>query len=133
MCSPVIFREVFRQIPSPSFGLNFDPSHYVWQGLDYIKSIYEFKDRIFHIHFKDVKLYPWKLAECGVLAYPLDYMEPKLPGLGDVDWSAFISALYDIGFSGCSVIEVEDRAFEGSKENVLKSIELSKRFLSQYL
>lgn len=133
MCTPVIFRELFQRIPSPSFGLNFDPSHYVWQGMDYVRSIYEFKDRIFHIHFKDIRVNSRKLAECGVLAYPLDYMEPKLPGLGDVDWSAFISALYDIDFRNCAVIEVEDRAFEGSKEEILKSIALSKRFLSQYL
>lgn len=133
MCTPVIFRELFRRIPSPNFGLNFDPSHYVWQGLDYIRSVYEFRERIFHIHFKDIKIYPWKLAEYGVLAYPLDYMEPKLPGLGDVDWAVFISALYDIGFNGCAVIEVEDRSFEGDRENVLKSIALSKRYLSQYL
>ena len=73
------------------------------------------------------------MSECGVLAYPLDYMAPKLPGLGDVNWSAFISALYDIGINGCAVIEVEDRAFEGSKEAVLRSISLSRRLLSQYL
>lgn len=114
MCTPVMYKKLFEIIPSPNFGLNFDPSHYVWQGLDYLKTVYDFADRIFHIHFKDIKLYPEKLAECGVLAYPLDYMSPKIPGLGDVNWGAFISALNDIRFNGCAVIEVEDKAFEGS-------------------
>ena len=133
MCTPKIFRQLFDIIPSPNFGLNFDPSHYVWQGLDYLKTVYDFSDRIFHIHFKDIKLYPEKLAECGVLAYPLDYMSPKIPGLGDVNWGAFVSALNDIRFNGCAVIEVEDKAFESSKEDILNSIRLSKRYLDNYL
>lgn len=133
MCTPAIYRKLFEIIPSPNFGLNFDPSHYVWQGLDYLKTVYEFKDRLFHIHFKDIKLYPERLAECGVLAYPLDYMSPKIPGLGDVDWSAFISALNDVRYDGCAVIEVEDKAFEGSREDILNSIRLSKRYLDNFI
>ena len=133
MCTPAIYRKLFEIIPSPNFGLNFDPSHYVWQGLDYLKTVYDFSDRIFHIHFKDIKLYPEKLAECGVLAYPLDYMSPKIPGLGDVHWGAFVSALNDIRFNGCAVIEVEDKAFESCREDILNSIRLSKRYLDNYI
>ena len=133
MRSPALYRKLFDIIPSPNFGLNFDPSHYVWQQMDYVKTIYDFKDRIFHVHFKDIKLYPEKLAECGVMAYPLDYMSPKLPGLGDVDWAAFISALNDIRYSGDAVVEVEDKAFEDSREDILKSIALSKRYLDNFI
>lgn len=133
MCTPAIYRRLFEIIPSKNFGLNFDPSHYVWQQLDYLKTIYDFKDRIFHIHFKDIKLYPEKLKEVGVLAYPLDYMSPKIPGLGDVDWGAFVSALNDIRYDGCAVIEVEDKAFEGSREDILNSIRLSKRYLDNFI
>ena len=133
MCTPAMYKKLFDIIPSPNFGLNFDPSHYVWQGLDYLKTVYDFSDRIFHIHFKDIKLYPDKLKECGVLAYPLDYMSPKIPGLGDVNWSAFVSALNDIRFNGCAVIEVEDKAFEGSREDILNSIRLSKRYLDNFI
>ncbi|MCR5088546.1 MAG: sugar phosphate isomerase/epimerase [Oscillospiraceae bacterium] len=133
MHSPAIYRKLFELIPSPNFGLNFDPSHYVWQQMDYIRTIYEFKDRLFHVHFKDIKLYPEKLAECGVMAYPLDYMSPKIPGLGDVDWSSFVSALNDIRYNGDAVIEVEDKAFEGSREDILKSIRLSKRYLDNFI
>ena len=133
MCTPAIYRKLFEIIPSANFGLNFDPSHYVWQGLDYLKTVYDFSDRIFHIHFKDIKLYPEKLKECGVLAYPLDYMSPKIPGLGDVNWGAFVSALNDIRFNGCAVIEVEDKAFESCREDILNSIRLSKRYLDNFL
>ena len=133
MCTPALFRKLFEILPFPNFGINFDPSHYVWQQMDYIKTIYEFKDKIFHIHFKDIKLYLEKLAECGVLAYPLDYMSPKIPGLGDVNWSAFVSALNDIRYNGDAVIEVEDKAFEGSREDILTSIRLSKHYLDNYI
>ena len=106
MTSPVLWRKMFQLIPSPNFGLNFDPSHFVWQQMDYIQPLYEFKDRLFHVHCKDIKLYPEKLAQCGVMAYPLEYMSPKIPGLGDVDWSRYLSALYDVGYDGDVCIEV---------------------------
>ena len=133
MCTPAIFRKLFSIIDSPNFGLNFDPSHYVWQGLDYVQTVHEFKDRLFHIHFKDIKLYPEKLKEVGVLAYPLEYMSPKIPGLGDVDWGAYVSALNDIRYNGDAVIEVEDKAFEGSNEDILNSIRLAKRYLNNFI
>lgn len=133
MCTPEIFRKLFEIIPSKNFGLNFDPSHFVWQQLDYIQTLYEFHDRIFHIHFKDIKLYQEKLRQVGVLAEPLEYMSPKLPGLGDVDWGAFVSALNDIRYDGDAVIEVEDKAFESCNEDILKSIRLSKRYLDQFI
>ena len=131
--TPDIWRRCFEILPSPSFGINYDPSHFIWQQMDYIRPLYEFKDRIFHVHYKDIKLYPEKLARVGVMAYPLQYMEPKLPGLGDVNWAKYVSALTDIGYSGYTCIEVEDRAFEGSRERILDSLRLSKRYLEQFV
>ena len=133
MTTPVIWRKVFTILSSPNIGINYDPSHFVWQKIDYIKPIYEFKDRIFHVHCKDIKLYEDKLAECGTMAYPLDYMSPKLPGLGDVDWGRYVSALTDIRYNGYVCIEIEDKAFEGSVENVRKSVFLSARYLRSFV
>ncbi|MCI6867730.1 MAG: sugar phosphate isomerase/epimerase [Lachnospiraceae bacterium] len=133
MTTPSIWRELFGIIDSEYFGLNYDPSHFVWQQMDYIKPIYEFKDKIFHVHFKDIKLFPDKLNDYGVMAYPLSYMAPKLPGLGDVDWGAFVSALTDIGYDGYACIEVEDRAFEGSRDKVMNSLKLSKKYMEQFV
>ena len=133
MTTPAIWRKLFAIIDSPYFGLNYDPSHFVWQQIDYCKPLYEFKDKIFHVHFKDIKLYHDKMNECGIMAYPLDYMSPKLPGLGDVNWGKYVSALTDIGFEGCACIEVEDKAFESCKEKILDSIALSKRYLDQFV
>lgn len=133
MTTPVIWRELFGIIDSDYFGLNYDPSHFVWQQMDYLAPLYEFKDKIFHVHYKDIKMYPDKLKEYGVMAYPLCYMAPKLPGLGDVDWGKYVSALTDIGYEGCTCIEVEDKAFEGSRERILDSLKLSKKYMEQFV
>ncbi|MEG2596840.1 MAG: sugar phosphate isomerase/epimerase family protein, partial [Oscillospiraceae bacterium] len=61
--TPAIWRKCFEIIPSKNFGINYDPSHFVWQMIDYIKPIYEFKDRIFHVHYKDIKVYQDKLND----------------------------------------------------------------------
>lgn len=133
MTTPAIWRKVFAILHSDYLGLNYDPSHFVWQMMDYIQPIYEFKDKIFHVHYKDIKLYPDRLQQVGIMAYPLEYMSPKLPGLGDVDWGKYVSALTDIGYNGCTCIEVEDKAFEGSVEDVKHSIALSTRYLRNFV
>lgn len=133
MTTPGIWKKVFDILPSSNLGINYDPSHFVWQMIDYIKPIYEFKDKIFHVHYKDIKLYKDRLERWGTMAYPLDYMSPKLPGLGDVDWGAYVSALTDIGYNGYTCIEIEDKAFEGSKERIEESLILSQRYLRQFV
>lgn len=133
MTTPDIWRRVFALLPWKNLGINYDPSHFVWQMIDYIKPLYEFRNRIFHVHFKDIKLYQDRLHEVGIMAYPLEYMAPKLPGLGDVDWGRFISALTDIGYDGYCCLEVEDHTFEGSEAKILQSLQLSKRYLEQYV
>lgn len=131
--TPKIWREIFSIIPDDNFGLNYDPSHFVWQMIDYIKPLYQFKDRIFHVHYKDIKLYRDKLDDVGIMAYPLDFMSPKLPGLGDVNWGKYVSALTDIGYDGYTCVEVEDKAFEASREKVLDSLRLSYRYMRQFM
>jgi len=131
--TPYIWRKMFELIPSDYLGLNYDPSHPYLIMADYIKPVYEFKDKIFHIHFKDIKIYKDKLDEYGAFSYPALWHSPKLPGLGGVDFAAFCSALNDIRYSGCACIEVEDRAFEASVTDVKRGIEQSYRYLSQYM
>ena len=133
MTTPAIWKKVFDILPYDNFGINYDPSHFVWQMIDYIKPIYEFKDKIFRVHYKDIKVYPDRLNQCGIMAYSLDFMSPKLPGLGDVDWGKYVSALTDIGYDGYTCIEVEDKAFEGSKEKVLDSLKLSKKYMENFV
>jgi sugar phosphate isomerase/epimerase len=131
--SPAVWRRMFQIIPSASFGLNYDPSHLLWQHMDYVRPIYEFKDRIFHVHVKDAKILPDRLAEVGILAHPLEYHSPKLPGLGSVNWGMFFSALTDIRYNGYACIEVEDRAFEESLEARKSSLVQSRNYVKQFL
>jgi len=131
--SPAIWRRMFEDIPSNSFGLNYDPSHMIWQHMDYLKPLRDFKDKLFHIHAKDVRLDKHRLDEVGIMATPLEYHMPKLPGLGDVNWGQFFSVLTDTGYDGPVCIEVEDRAYEGSLESRKASVIQSGRYLKQFM
>jgi sugar phosphate isomerase/epimerase len=130
---PAVWRRMFAEIPSRSFGLNFDPSHLVWQQIDYVGPLYEFRERILHVHAKDAKLNRRQLDDVGILATPLKWHTPKLPGLGEVDWGKFISALTDVGYQGPVCIEVEDRAFEGELESRKRALRQSRSFLNQFI
>jgi len=129
--SPHVWRRMFETIPSPNFGLNMDPSHLVMTHIDPIQPIYDFGDHIFHTHAKDMKIDQRKLYEFGSLecAHIAHWGVAKLPGLGDVDWPRWISALTDVGFDGAVCVEVEDDAFTGSLEARLQSLRLSRNVL----
>jgi len=131
--SPAIWRRMFEEIESDHFGLNYDPSHLVWQQMDPVRPIYEFADKIFHVHAKDVKVLRDKLDDEGVMATPLKWHDPKLPGLGDVPWGKFLSALTDVRYRGPVCIEVEDRAYEETLELRKESLRQSGSFLRQYI
>ena len=131
--TPSIWRRMFQEIPSDYFGLNYDPSHLIWMQMDYINPIYEFREKLFHIRIKDAKVYPEKLKEVGIMANPLDFHSPKLPGLGDIDWNKFFSALKDADYRGAACIEIEDKAYEESIETKIQALHLSKKYISQFV
>lgn len=131
--SPKIWRRMFEDIPSRHFGLNYDPSHPVWLQMDYLTHLRDFADRIFHVHAKDVRVDRHKLTEVGILAHPLEYHTPKLPGMGDVDWGKFFSVLTDVGYRGPVCVEVEDRAYEGSLADRRRSLQQSHTFLRNFI
>ena len=131
--APAVWRRMFQEIPSEHFGLNYDPSHLVWQQMDYIKPLWEFAGRIFHVHAKDVRIDRHRLDDVGILATPLEFHTPKLPGLGEVDWGRFLSVLGEVGYRGPVCIEVEDRAYEGSLEMRKAALRQSATFLRNFL
>ena len=105
----------------------------MWLHIDYIKPIYEFRERIIHVHLKDAKLHADKLNDVGILATPLEYHTPKLPGLGDVNWGKFFSALSDIGYRGAACIEFEDKAFEDSFQSIKSALIRSREFILNHI
>ncbi len=131
--TPKIWDDMFDAIPSDSFGLNYDPSHLLWQQMDYIAPIYDYADKMFHIHIKDAKILTYQIDRVGIMATPLEFHTPKIPGLGDIDWASFVSALTDIRYKGHAVIEVEDKAFEETLDDRLRAILQSKCYINQFL
>jgi sugar phosphate isomerase/epimerase len=129
--SPAVWRRLFAEFPGPTLGLNFDPSHLVFQHIDYVRAIREFGKHFVHVHAKDTRIDADKLYDVGSLG--LGWHTPKLPGLGDVDWGQFFSALTDTGYNGPVCVEVEDRAFEGSLADRKRSLRQSRKFLEQFV
>ena len=131
--SPAVWRRMFEIIPDDNFGLNLDPSHLIWQFIDYVRVVYEFGERIFHVHAKDLRIDYEGLYQNGVMSAGMGWQIPRLPGLGDVDWSKFISALYGIGYNYVVSIEHEDRAFEKTEELVKRGFLISRDVLKPYI
>lgn len=129
-CSPHVWREMFKM--SPNIGLSYDPSHPIVLGMDFDAHLREFGDRIFHVHFKDCHIEQDKVNEYGRFDLPGLWHTPKLPGLGDVNFSSFISTLNTVGYRGAGVIEVEDKSFENSLEDTKMGIEEAVRYLRQF-
>ena len=115
--SPAIWRRMFEEFPTPYFGLNYDPSHFIWMRMDHTKPLVDFQERIVHAHAKDVKIDQARLDEVGIMAYPLDYHDPRIPGRGEIDWADFVTRLKATGYDGALCIEVEDSDYEGSIED----------------
>ena len=131
--SPAIWRRMFEIIPDANFGLNLDPSHLLWQFIDVNRVVHEFKDRIFHVHAKDLRIDREGLYQNGVLSLGMGWQIPRLPGLGEVQWASFISTLYEVGYDFVLSVEHEDRAFEGTEEKVKRGFLLARDYLKPYL
>ena len=123
--SPAIWRRMFEELGSPSIGLNYDPSHPVWLQMDHLAPLEQFTERIFHLHAKDLAIDQDKLNQVGIMAPPLEYHSPKLPGSGDIDWKQFLGVVRDVGYDGAICVEVEDREYEDSLESRLVALEKS--------
>lgn len=127
--NPAIWRRMWEIIPDDNFGLNLDPSHLIWQMIDYERVIREFADKLFHVHAKDLHVDHDGLYNNGVLSLGMGWQVPRLPGRGDVDWGKFFAALSDVGYDYVVSIEHEDRDYEGDEELVKKGFYLSRDVL----
>ncbi|GHO89880.1 sugar phosphate isomerase/epimerase family protein [Dictyobacter formicarum] len=110
--SPDTWDAMFKAVPSRALGLEFDPSHLYWQGIDHIRALREFKDRIYHVHAKDTEMLPERRYRGGVNG---DYFRFRIPGYGEINWPQFISTLDEIGYTGDIAIEHEDPVYWNDK------------------
>jgi sugar phosphate isomerase/epimerase len=131
--SPSIWDEMFTAIPDENFGLNLDPSHLVWLMIDVERAVYDFGSRIFHTHAKDLEIRRDGLYRHGTFSSGIGWQVPRLPGLGTVNWSRFIAALYGAGYDSVISVEHEDKTFEGDDELVKRGFLIARDALRPYI
>ena len=131
--SPKMWKIIFNEVPNKSLGLEYDPSHLFWQQIDYIKAIYDFKERIYAFHAKDTEILKENLKEGGILdgLHGGNWWRSRLPGYGEIDWKRIFVALADIGYEGDISIEHEDPVFGGERTN--EGLKRGCRFLRQFI
>ncbi len=130
--SPALMRRMFDIIPDDNFGLTLDPSHLVWQQIDYLRFIREFGKRIFHVHAKDMDIDQDKFYEDGILGCGFRWQIPRLPGQGLIDWKLLTAALYSVGYDFEMCIEHEDANWEGSEEKIKRGFYIARDALKPY-
>jgi len=113
--TPELWGRLFEEVPSPALGLEYDPSHLVWQQIDHLKAIRDFGSRIHHVHAKDIVIDREKLAVMGV--HGRGWWRFVLPGLGELNWQALLDALKEAGYEGDMAVEHEDREYLGDRWN----------------
>jgi sugar phosphate isomerase/epimerase len=130
--SPQVWRWIL-DVWGGDVGMNFDPSHLVWQMIDQARFIREFGPHMLHVHAKDLMIDRDGLYERGILSEGIGWQVPRMPGLGEVDWPGFFSGLYRAGYDGPVIIEHEDRRFEGSDDSVKRGFLLARDVLRPFV
>ncbi|MDA8204736.1 MAG: sugar phosphate isomerase/epimerase [Thermaerobacter sp.] len=128
---PGLWRQIFERIPSPALGLAFDPSHLVWQGIDYVAAATDFGSRIVLAQAKDSERLPAVIRRQGIL--DMGFWRHRIPGQGEVEWGRLLSALAEAGYRGPLFIEQEDPFYEGSQARAEAGIAATRRHLEPYL
>ncbi len=138
--SPELWEALFNEVPVENFGLNLDPSHLYWLGIDYISIIKNFKTKIFHTHAKDTEILNEGKNKYGMLGRQIEpipwksgWWQYRIPGLGQINWKKFIDELKKNGYDGVISIEHEDPVWEGSIENVKNGLSLGQKHLSKFV
>lgn len=138
--SPELWDALFNELPHENFGLNLDPSHLYWLGIDYIQAANDYTSKIFHAHAKDTEILGEGEYQYGIYGRQIDpipwksgWWRYRMPGLGEIDWSKFISTLQENGYNNVLSIEHEDPIWEGSEEKIKTGLKLGLKHLSQFV
>jgi sugar phosphate isomerase/epimerase len=133
LTTPAIWRRAFADIDSPAFGLNYDPSHFVIQGMDPLAPLDEFRGKLFHLHAKDVRIDPRRVADVGRFDYPNRWHQPRIPGFGEIDWGRFMAEVMRVGYDGPVCIEVEDDTFGRSLAGRQRALRVARNVLAPFV
>jgi sugar phosphate isomerase/epimerase len=132
LTTPAVWRRAFADIGSPAFGLNYDPSHLVLQDMNPMAPLEEFRERLFHLHAKDVRIDRRALDEVGRFDFPLRWHQPRLPGYGEIDWGRFMAEVMRVGYDGPVCIEVEDDTFGKSLDGRMRALRVARNVLAPF-
>jgi sugar phosphate isomerase/epimerase len=130
--APRIWRRILETWGN-SVGMNYDPSHLLWQMIDQPRFIREFGARMVHVHAKDLMIDRDGLYDHGIMSLGMGWQVPRMPGLGEVKWAETFAGLYRVGYDGPVIIEHEDRTFEGSDEKVKRGFLLARDVLRPFV
>ena len=110
---PVGWEALFKSFKdSPHVGLQFDPSHLVWQMMDPVAAAREFADKIYDVHLKDCEILTHVLRRTGIQPpNNARWWRFRIPGQGSVDWKGFFAVLAEVGYTGAMNIENEDEFY----------------------
>ncbi|OYV86611.1 MAG: hypothetical protein B7Z63_03740 [Ignavibacteriae bacterium 37-53-5] len=138
--SPELWDALFNEIPSDNFGLNLDPSHLYWLGIDYVQCVKDYAPKIFHTHAKDTEILRDGRQRYGIFSRQMEptpwksgWWRYRMPGMGEIDWKKYISTLQEVGYEGVLSIEHEDPVWEGSEEKVKRGLVAGLRHLSRFV
>jgi sugar phosphate isomerase/epimerase len=129
--APKIWRRMFEAWDG--VGMNYDPSHLVWQMIDQPRFIREFGAKMVHVHAKDLMIDRDGLYENGIMSLGMGWQVPRMPGLGEVNWAETFAGLYRAGYDGPVIIEHEDRDFEGSDDKIKRGFLLARDVLRPFV
>jgi sugar phosphate isomerase/epimerase len=126
--SPINWERIFNDVPGTTIGLEFDPSHLVWQGIDYIAALRRFGSRVYAFHAKDTEIMADALGYVGI--YGSGWWRFRIPGHGDINWKRIFTVLDDLGYKGDIIIEHEDPIFSGPRRD--EGLRKGLKFLRQF-
>ena len=138
-CTPETYRAAFRECPSPTIGINYDPSHLLRMGIDPIRFLKEFVSRVGHVHGKDTQILADDLYEYGYELPAVFKKDPfcgasswryTIPGHGQTLWPEVCRILVSAGYTGAISIELEDSDYHGSDEAEQRGLLDAAQFLS---
>ena len=145
---PWAWRPLFEATRAfPNFGLNYDPSHLLWQMIDPYTPLAEFGNHIFSVHAKDTHIRRDVLAEHGIVTSYRNtetaphgvvearapWWEFRIPGEGDLDWARFLHQLLETGYDGAILIELEAHNYTGNRSQVIEGLKRSLLHIQQSL
>lgn len=131
--SPATWEQMFEALPLDNFGLNYDPSHLYWQGVDYLKAARDFSELIFHVHAKDTEIFADRVAKAGTIVPGNRWFRYRIPGFGKIEWPQLISTLVEGGYDYTMSFEHEDSVWSGTEEKVMEGLVIGKQYLGTFI